>query len=243
MLFVPLLVGIAALVAALAIWFGVIGQRKRRQRAAAVAASHGLTYVGNDPYRMVQTLGFGLFEPGSAKKVSNLMRGPRPDGGEVRAFEYQYTINSGNDSAATYWFSCGLTSLPAPVPHLVIEPESILRGLREVLGLLDQQFESEEFNRRWKVRCDDPRFASAAVSPTVMEFLLDDTVSRVRFELRGPWLLFSVKRDAPEFLPTAISWAEALRTRLPAVVWSLYGPTPPPPPASPPLPPPMRPPL
>lgn len=53
-------------------------------------------------------------------------------------------------------------------------------------GLRDIEFESEEFNRAFTVKCDDRRFANALIDGRMMAWLLEDR-SRWGFEMATGW--------------------------------------------------------
>ena len=171
---------------------------------------------------MPTTLPLAFFDRGHSRKVSNVMYGHTPDGRDRRAFDYQYTTGSGKNRHV-YNFSCGLISTGAAWPQLTLGPEGFFDRVMDVIGGADIQFESEEFNREWEVRCSDPRFASALIDPEMMLFLMEKAEG-ARVEVHGPWILFSGEQLTPESLPQTIASAEAFREGIPPVVWSLYPP-------------------
>ena len=213
---------VAALVTA-AVWYlQTVAATKRRKRMSEVAARHGLSFSAKDPFRMPDALPLAFFERGHSRKVSNVMYGRSPEGGDKRAFDYQYTTGSGKNRHV-HTFSCGLISTGAAWPQLTLGPEGFFDRVLDVIGSADIEFESEEFNRAWEVRSADPRFASAMIDPEMMLFLLEKAEG-ARVEVNGPWILFSTERRAPDSLPQSIVAAEAFRDGIPPVVWSLYPP-------------------
>lgn len=60
----------------------------------------------------------------------------------------------------------------ADFPALVVRPESLWDKLGQVFGLHDISLPSDEFNRRFFVKCADPGFAIRALSQPAMDFLL-----------------------------------------------------------------------
>ena len=213
---------IAALVGA-ALWYlQAVAVTRRRKRMSEVAAMHGLSFSAKDPFHMPTTLPLAFFDRGHSRKVSNVMYGHTPDGHDRRAFDYQYTTGSGKNRHV-YNFSCGLISTGAAWPQLTLGPEGFFDRVMDVIGGADIQFESEEFNREWEVRCSDPRFASALIDPEMMLFLMEKAEG-ARVVVHGPWILFSGEQLTPESLPQTIAAAEAFREGIPPVVWSLYPP-------------------
>ena len=219
MVFIAIFV-IAGLVTA-ALWYlQTLAMAKRRRRMSEVAASHGLAFSAKDPFRMVVTLPLDFFDHGHSRKVSNVMYARTPDGRDVRAFDYEYTTGS-RKNRHVYYHSCGLISTGAEWPRLTLAPEGFFERVTDVIGGAGIQFESEEFNRTWEVRSADPRFAAAMIDPEMMLFLMEKAEG-ARVEVHGPWILFAGERLEPEQLPQVLASAEAFRSGIPPVVWSLY---------------------
>ena len=219
----PLIFFLIALVVAGAAWYyqSVLAERRRRQ-LAGIAAREGLAFSAKDPFAMVHTLPFELFDRGDRKKLKNVMYGRTKDGYEVRAFEYQYTTGSG-DSRQTYKWSCAMAHTGAVWPELTLGPESFFGRIANVVTRADIEFESDEFNRAWEVRSTSRQFASAMIDPEMMLFLLEKAEGSY-FEIQGPWIQFYVQRKEPEFLLQALGFACEFRRRIPPVVWELYPP-------------------
>jgi hypothetical protein len=214
---------VAVAVAALLWYLQAVGAARRRKHMSDVAIRHGLTFSAKDPFHTPQSVPLAFFDRGHSRKVTNVMYGRTPEGHDRRAFDYQYTTGSGKNRRV-YTFSCGLISTGASWPRLTLGPEGFFERVMDVIGSVDIQFESEEFNREWEVRSPEPRFASAMIDPEMMLFLMEKAPG-ARIEVSGPWILFSGDRRDPEQLPQMIASAEAFREGIPPVVWSLY-PTP-----------------
>ena len=222
LLVVVLAIAVGALVAA--------SMRARRQREmAAVAAANGLSYSFDDPFGL-PALPFGLFRRGDGRGADNVMWGPagESDDGDVavRAFDYWYyeeqRDSEGRTSRRYKKYSCVTAETGAAAwPHLEIDREGMLQRVMDAVGLDDIQFESDEFNRSFEVRCEDARFASALVDPRMMEWLLG-TEGRCRFEVHGAWLLVAIERVPPASVPALMNLALTFREKIPAVVRSLY---------------------
>jgi hypothetical protein len=95
--------------------------------------------------------------------------------------------------------------------------------LGDHLGLHDVEFEYDEFNRRFRVKCDDQRFAFSLLDGRMMQWLLGaDTFETV--EVDGPWVLLAVgKLDPARWLDLG-TWLEQFHRQIPAVVYSTYPP-------------------
>lgn len=112
-----------------------------------------------------------------------------------------------------------LFDLPIGAPSTSIRRENILTRAADAVGVQDIDFESEEFNREYRVSSDDRRFARALVDARMMRWLLDEA-KHGGFELRGStvlvyYLLFTNPHDLGWFLDRAIGF----RDHVPRVVW------------------------
>ena len=204
---------------AIAYYRSLVEQRRRRQ-FAAIAARLGFSFSAKDPFHMVQTLPFELFDRGRRRKVHSVVYGRSPDGCELRGFEYQYTTGSGKNSR-TYRWSCALVHTGAAWPELTLGPESFFTKIANLVLRDDIDFESDEFNRVWEVRGADRRFASAMIDPEMMLFLLEKAEGS-QIEVCEGWVLYATERQTAEFLPRAIGLAQQFCQRVPPTVWSLY---------------------
>src|SRR4051794_15361456 len=132
--------------------------------------------------------------------------------------------------AADYWFGSGpanpystrrrrrwgssrhyslvVLGIGAKCPRVSIERQGLPATLVEHLGLQDIQFESEEFNRQFRVRSADARFATKLIDPRMMDWLLG-TRGEYGFEVVGHSALvycqFVATEGIPELLDTAVA--------------------------------------
>jgi len=84
-------------------------------------------------------------------------------------YTYKVTRRSGDGtSTSTYHWSVVSVDLPAALPPVEVGDE----GLLDSFGLGGVRFESTAFNDRFRVSCDDPRYASALVHPRMMGLML-----------------------------------------------------------------------
>jgi hypothetical protein len=220
----PLLVFVAVALAVGYLVYVRAAARKRAEAFARVAGSMGFSYASDDPFPCTD-LAFALLHEGDDQDSRNVLWGPCADGREARLFDFEYEIHhrgaNGSRSTSTYRFSCCVTDLSARWPHLVAIEEGLLRGLRDALGFRDHQLESEEFNHRWKVSCDDPRFVHTLIDPRVMQFLIDRGQG-CRYEVNGSLLLVATDRLDPDEYPALLAHSDELRALIPKVAWELY---------------------
>jgi hypothetical protein len=211
---------------AVAIAIAVLGyraKRKRQQAMAAIARNQGLDFSVDDPFGTLAEP-FTLLRRGDGRGVENVSWGVW-HGVEVRAFDYWYyeeTRDSNGRTSRSYSrFDCVLASVDARCPRLTIAQENILTRLADALTFRDLEFESEEFNRRFNVTGDDPRFATALCDARMMQWLLDHG-DGYAFELVGDRLLCWTRRVPPAGIVHLLGTARAFREQMPDVVRSLY---------------------
>ena len=196
----------------------VVGYRIYRARwlagLNAAAASVGMEFALGDPYKTI-AMPFALFDEGDRRGITWTMSKPG-----LVVCELWYVEKQG-ENQRTYRFTCAIKNLSTRWPHLLIRRESLLGGVRDALGFRDLQFESDEFNKRFYVKCDDPRFASAFVDARMMAWLLDST-GKARFETTGQWLMCATPRVPSAEISGVIEYLEAFRNQIPAVVADLY---------------------
>lgn len=234
---------VAAALCLVIVAVGLFSIRAWKQRAergpaiARVARANGFHYSetgGGDHVRVP----FELFRQGDGRGAENLLQGHAPDGAPVRVFDFFFYEEqerngsnglgwlAGEDDAAVqvpsrtyYWFTCCVTELDAIYPPTTIERKgAVLRALNAV-GLRSMEFESEAFNRMFVVSSEDSRFLQHLMTPGMMDLLLA-TEGKVRFELRGRWLLAALDRKdvTPDLVLSLVGLTTELRRRIPNVV-------------------------
>lgn len=166
-------------ITAVMIIVAVLSARANRRRAQALAAWAQARAWSFDPSEEPgldnEFPQFEIFHRGGRRRASNTIRGtatisnrPFP----LQCGDYQYTISTGK-SSTTYRLSYIILTLPFPnVPGLDIRRENFLDKIAGALGFQDINFESEQFSRRFFVKCPDRKFAYDVITPKMMDFLL-----------------------------------------------------------------------
>ncbi|TML86731.1 MAG: hypothetical protein E6G06_19915 [Actinobacteria bacterium] len=197
--------------------------QKRRAALTAVATSLGFRYAPDDPFDTVD-LPFALFRRGDGRGVENVLWGVAGNLA-VRVCDYWYydesTDSKGGRSRSYHRFSCSTTSIDAHVPGITVGRENVLTRLGGALGFDDIEFESEEFNRAFRVKSEDRKFAFDLIDARMMAFLLDAS-SGCTFEVVGSDLLCATRRVRPAELPSLVQVLQSFHAHVPNVVWSLY---------------------
>jgi hypothetical protein len=197
--------------------------QKRRDALAAAARGLGYRYSVDDPFDTL-ALPFSLFERGDGRGVENVLWGLAGNLA-VRLCDYWYYDES-RDSKGTrhrsyHRFSCAMTSIDAYAPGLAVGRENVLTRLGGALGFDDIEFESEAFNRTFRVTSAHRKFAYDLIDARMMAFLLDSS-NGCTFEVVGSDLLCATGRLQPAQLPGLLRVLQDFHRHVPNVVWSLY---------------------
>ena len=139
------------------------------------------------------------------------------------AFDYSYETHStdskGNRTTQTHRYAVCALGLPAALPELELVPEGFLGRFGTMLGMQDIELESEDFNRRFRVRCQDPKLAYDVLPARTMEALL----SRPALHLRlagADALCWESGAHSPSELLARLDTLSALLDGVPSYVWS-----------------------
>ena len=209
---------IVVVTVAAAIW-NYYRTQQRRKEFAAWAAQNGFRYeIRNDAY---SSMPWGApFDLGFGRAAHDVLTAT-VDGRPVLCFTYVYktrTSNGKTSSTQTHWFSIYSVRLPRPVPELRVGREGFLSSIARAIGVHDIEFESEDFNRAFKVKCDNRKFAYDVVNPQMMAFLLDSGAPG--FATFGPDLVLVQhgKMELASVRPT-LSYLGAVVAHVPGFVW------------------------
>ena len=85
-------------------------------------------------------------------------------------------------------YRVALFQLPVDAPHLAVRPEHLWEAAARWISAEEISFESEEFNRRYHVQCEDRRFAFDVIHPRAMLTLLDSKKG-LALEMGGAFLV------------------------------------------------------
>ena len=206
----PVLIG-------LAVWWQIT-QTKADQ---AWAASVGWQVLGSDPTLADRWRGtpFGV---GHGRRVSRLMAGPF-QGRAAMSFAYRYSTGSGK-SESTYTFHVIAMALPAYLPNLQLTPENLGDRIAKTFGSQDIEFESDDFNRAWRVQAGVQKFAHDVIHPRTMERLLRADARRLNIRIEGTevlcWTAGSLRTDV---VAQRLQVLKALVDAIPRYVWLDHG--------------------
>ncbi|OGR77024.1 MAG: hypothetical protein A2X32_07000 [Elusimicrobia bacterium GWC2_64_44] len=123
----------AAIIVGLAFYFNW----RRRKDLEELAVSMGLEFSPEGPEQHeLEASGLEIFRLGRGRKASNLIK-VRGGAGEIRVFDYRYTIGGGK-SSQTHTFTLALmANLRCEVPQFELKPETFLYKIGEAIGFKD----------------------------------------------------------------------------------------------------------
>ncbi len=164
---------------------------KRTAAFAAQADRLGMDFVATDALHVTWEP-FPLFGLGARREATNIVHGTW-GGVEMRVFDYSFEQPSDGSSAALPTprrrLTCAVAGIDASCPRMVIGPATLSSRLGEVVGAMKIRLESEAFNGRFRVECEDARFAMTLVDQRLMAWLLESSAP-VAFELREDRMLW-----------------------------------------------------
>jgi hypothetical protein len=218
-LLIAAIVAVAVVAVALSAYF----YYQREAAFARVATSLGLRFSERDQ-SSVRQLDFPLFHEGLGTESGNLVSGTL-QGTPVAAFDFAYWTEwrdaKGIAHRQYHRFLCGVTDIAAACPALIIEHRGLVGRMAGALGLGGIQFESDDFDKAYRVTCNDRRFASALVDPAMIAWLLD-APSPVVFQTVGDHLLAASTDRRPETIPSLLHALLDFRAHVPAIVSREY---------------------
>lgn len=193
----------------------------RRALFGGEAAELGLQAVSGDPTRFLDAGWEVVRRAASVRDVENTATG-RWHGLHVTVVDYWYAPSADTSRDDYVRFVCALFPVPATWARTLIVPERVATLLGGRLAASDPGTESEAFNRRYAVRADDRRFASALLDARMIEWIMS-LPTHTGFEISDGRLLCFVARREFGDLQHALSTGERFLERVPGAVRSMFG--------------------
>ena len=202
---------------ALAIWYQV----HRHKTLQTWCRASGWRFVGADPSLVGRWQG-EPFNAGHSRRASEVMLGRIGERPAV-SFTYRYTTGSGKNQT-TYTFHVLALPLPAYLPRLQLTPDGLGAKLAKVVGGQDIQFESEDFNKAWRVESRDLKFAHDVVHPRLMERLLRPDARGTSMRIEGTDILsWTTGATRTETIAKRLTLMTAVIDAVPGYVWRDHG--------------------
>ena len=212
---------VVAMVIAAGAYFGYVKAKQRRELLQQFALGQKWTWTPRDD-SWTQRYPGTPFGDGDHREAKNVLQGEFR-GRTMVAFDYSYQTHSSNgkggSSTQTHRFAFCALALPAWVPKLELLPESVFGRLGTALGMQDVELESEDFNRRYRVRCDNPKFAYDALPTRTMAKLLTRPALHLRFAGTDA-LCWEPGSHSPSELLGRLDALSAVLDGIPEFVWN-----------------------
>lgn len=193
----------------------------RGRRLATWAAGAGWVYLPADPSLLNLSFRFP-FGVGERRWTSEVLRGTFT-GHEAVSFVYAFQRQVGRGEATARFHVVALR-LPRCLPVVEVVPERLAERAETALGGQDLRFESDDFNRAYRVQAREERAAYAIVQPLLMERMLRDDARGIAWRIDGDWVL-SWRSGSTDLdgLAARLSLLSAVVASVPPYVWQDYG--------------------
>ena len=214
-----------ALIAVGALVYALVRAAKRRDAALALAGKLGLQFAKGDPLHLLD-LDHRLFRKGDRRRIDTTVHG-EIRGRQIALCDYVYTEVTrdaqGNTTQNDYRMSLCALRLAQPLPWIEITPESLGRRFLNVMGVgNDVQFESDEFNREFKVVSSERDYAFTLIDPGMIEWLLS-SLKDCHLEIVGHQLVLATRELPWEQMGTFADLAIEFEDRIPPLATERYG--------------------
>ena len=223
---VAVLLVIGALVVGAVFYLRYRARQQRIRGVAALAQRLGFSFGLNDDDHIAD-MPFALFSRGDGHEADLVVSGTH-NGMRLRMFDFMYYENNsdgrGNRSRTYHRFTCAILQIPAACPPLCLDHEDFLTKLGRHVGIHDVELEYDEFNKRFRVKCKEQKFAFTLLDGDMMQWLLDRDGFET-LEVVGPWVLLAVNRLDPARWPDLGTWLDQFHAHVPPLVFSTYPPS------------------
>jgi len=120
------------------------------------------------------------------------------------------------------YFSIVVADLAATMPYVSVQKKGLLTNAAEHLGMDHIDFESEDFNRKFRVTAPDKEVAVKLIDAGMIQWLLS-TGAEFAFAVGGCNLLVSCNQLPATGLVRLFDVAKGFTDHIPHVVWAEYG--------------------
>ncbi len=180
----------------------------------------GALYEGASPGSV-----FEYFRSGDRRGTKNVLCAS-DNGSYTRIFDFWYEVinysSNGGTETTRYDFTCLLLDVNASWPGLKIAREGFFSKMADHLGMEDQQFESEQFNKMFNVKGQDPRFSSALLDARMMQWLITNKEFFKQLEVANTWVLIVAKKLKATEYSQLLNLGRGFSQSIPNVVWDWY---------------------
>jgi hypothetical protein len=220
--FFPAWVFVGGIVAG-GIWaIDYVRERRHNSEYQEFAILHGWEYARRSAEYTTRFVS-SPFGVGNKRHQTDVLRGTL-NGIECATFTHHYEVDNGRAGEnSQYIFQVTLVELPVTLPRLELIPESFAQRVAKTVGAMDIEFESELFNRQWRVRAADRKYAHDVLDPRMLERLIqpDAQGGLIRIE-GGAIMTWQAGRRGVEGLAARLGVLTAIARRIPDHVLREY---------------------
>ena len=203
-----LIIGGVAVFVAVIIMFVAYAERKRREGLEEIANELGLTFLRDGDSNIHNQIGgFGLFNQGRRREMSNLIKGTT-DEVQIAIFDYKYVTGSGKNQSTHSQTVASLQSNLINAPDFTLRPEGMFDKIGGALGFQDIDFETHpQFSSMFVLKGDNEARIREFFTNELLEFF--ETQSGISLEARQGALIFYRPRSRakPEQVKDLLSQA------------------------------------
>lgn len=185
-----LAVGLVAILAVAGL--GLLVARRRRDAVRAWAEQNGWSWSASDR-SLVSRWSGRPFGTGGVRRATEVVTGPASPGSVRTAVSFRYSFQTPDPGDGggprVHEHHVVAVLLPSALPPLELVPEGLGTRVAKAFGGQDIVFESDDFNRRWRVTSPDLRFAHDVVHQRTMSRLLEHDVADLRLRFAGDAIL------------------------------------------------------
>jgi hypothetical protein len=158
------------------------------------------------------------FDRGSMEKDTAFIRGPF-NGLTCATYTHELEIGQEDKRTRKERWQITLAEIPYSLPTIDIVPDDSLAKLTKVLGGMDVDFESSTFNKMWRVKAGNLKYAHDIVHPRMMERLLQYDAEGLALRIEGRAVLcWQADPRGPEDLARRLSIVTAVAKLIPSFV-------------------------
>jgi len=214
----PFAILAALLVLSMAYWIWDANADERHARAMlkfAVLNNWEYMHEASDYRRWFHSFPFNR---GSTEMDTVLIRGPF-NGQTCATYTHELEIGQDNQRKRKERWQITLVELPYALPTIDIVPDDGLAKIEKFLGGMDVDFESSAFNKRWRVRAGNLKYAHDIVHPRMMERLLQYDAEGLAIRIEGKAVLcWQADPRGPGDLARRLSVITAVAKLIPSFV-------------------------
>ena len=198
---------------------------QRMRRLNSIATRHGWLYSEGDVFGL-GAYDFELFTRGDSRGFENTVWGAHKEV-PFQFADYWYATEHDSEEAGlslrtgVKGMNAVVVRIHAYLPRVVVEPESIGIWAADPTDTTDIHFESDEFNRRFRVRSLDRIFAFKLIGPRMMQWLLAMPEGYGVEFYKSSFVVYASRVD-PTDLFAMVACAVGIHSRIPKLVWTDY---------------------